>query len=467
MKNRAYSLDAFRGCAIILMVLSGTVAWGVLPGWMYHAQVGPRSNFIFDPSIYGITWVDLVFPFFLFAMGASFPFSIGNKYRNGVSKLNLLKDIFLRAIRLTFFAIFIQHMYPHVTSSPETAYSWWLAILAFLLMFPMFMNIPYRMPNSVKIAMKVVAYGLAIAILFNVSYANGRVFSLSYSNIIILVLANMALFGGIIYLFTIKNNWARIAVLPLLMAILLSSNTEGSWAEFIFKFSPLPWFYQFNYLKYLFIIITGSVAGEYLYHWLHHLPKDESSSLGRTYLSGISLLCISIILVNVYNLYMRYLVLNVVVTILLLGLLYWLLKRKHEHVIYWRKMFAFGAYLLLLGLCFEAFEGGIRKDHATFSYYFVTSGLAFIAMITFSIWCDIYKVNFLTKPLVYAGQNPMIAYVTPQLVIMPVLKLTGLSAYLTLLESNAWLGFLRGVIITLLTVLITLIFTRLKCFWRT
>lgn len=57
MNKRAFSLDALRGYAIITMVLSGTIASGVLPGWMYHAQVGSRSNFAFDPSFYGITWV--------------------------------------------------------------------------------------------------------------------------------------------------------------------------------------------------------------------------------------------------------------------------------------------------------------------------------------------------------------------------------------------------------------------------
>ena len=101
------------------MVLSGSVAWGVLPGWMYHAQVGPRSNFVFDGSIYGITWVDLVFPFFLFAMGAAFPFSIGNKYRKGSSRRRIIYDSLLRGFRLTFFAIFIQHIYPWVVSSPQ------------------------------------------------------------------------------------------------------------------------------------------------------------------------------------------------------------------------------------------------------------------------------------------------------------------------------------------------------------
>ena len=92
--TRASSLDALRGYAILTMVLSGSVAWGVLPGWMYNAQVGPRSNFVFDGSIYGITWVDLVFPFFLFAMGAAFPFSIGNKYRKGSSAGELYTTAF-------------------------------------------------------------------------------------------------------------------------------------------------------------------------------------------------------------------------------------------------------------------------------------------------------------------------------------------------------------------------------------
>ena len=70
---RASSLDALRGYAILTMVLSGSIAWGVLPGWMYHAQVGPRSNFVFDGSIYGITWVALVPPFFFFETRPAIP----------------------------------------------------------------------------------------------------------------------------------------------------------------------------------------------------------------------------------------------------------------------------------------------------------------------------------------------------------------------------------------------------------
>ena len=76
MMKRAYALDALRGYAILTMVLSATIAGSILPAWMYHAQTPPPDH-VFDPNIAGLTWVDLVFPFFLFAMGAALPFSIG------------------------------------------------------------------------------------------------------------------------------------------------------------------------------------------------------------------------------------------------------------------------------------------------------------------------------------------------------------------------------------------------------
>ncbi|MBP1593213.1 MAG: hypothetical protein H6Q12_231, partial [Bacteroidetes bacterium] len=65
MNKRAYALDALRGYAIISMVLSGAIVFGILPGWMYHAQEQPPTH-VFNPDLPGITWVDLVFPFFLF-----------------------------------------------------------------------------------------------------------------------------------------------------------------------------------------------------------------------------------------------------------------------------------------------------------------------------------------------------------------------------------------------------------------
>ncbi len=86
MTQRADSLDALRGFAIITMILSGSIPFGgpvALPGWMYHAQL-PPPNHVFNPNVPGITWVDLVFPFFLFAMGAAFRFALRKRIDQGV-----------------------------------------------------------------------------------------------------------------------------------------------------------------------------------------------------------------------------------------------------------------------------------------------------------------------------------------------------------------------------------------------
>lgn len=42
--RRASSLDALRGYAILTMVLSATVVYGILPAWMYHMQEPPPAQ---------------------------------------------------------------------------------------------------------------------------------------------------------------------------------------------------------------------------------------------------------------------------------------------------------------------------------------------------------------------------------------------------------------------------------------
>lgn len=466
--QRASALDALRGYAILTMVLSGTVAFGILPGWMYHAQVPPPSH-QFTPSVFGITWVDLVFPFFIFAMGAAFPFSIGKKLNEQRGILKAVVSAITRGCQLTFFAIFIQHLYPWTLSNPQNSTAWLTTLFAFALLFPMFMRLPQKYPKAVHVTVKVAAYGIATTLLLTLNYASNRTFSLGFSNIIILVLANMAIFGSLAYIFTYKNRLARLAILPFVMAIFLGSSTEGSWAQWLYNFSPVPWMYKFYYLKYLFIIIPGSIAGEYLMDWMKTKQPSESESPREKHsawlMAGLSA---GLILINLYGLFTRQLVLNLFLTSAMLAAgIYFLRKPLSGNVMLWRKLFTTGAYFLMLGLFFEAYEGGIRKDSSTYSYYFVTSGLAFMALIFFSVVCDYFKGYRYTRFLIGSGQNPMIAYVGTSMLVMPVLNITGLAPHLTVFDSDPWLGLFKGLLITALVTLITLFFTRIKWFWRT
>lgn len=469
MNQRAYALDALRGYAIITMVLSATVASGILPVWMYHAQEPPPTH-VFNPTLSGLTWVDLVFPFFLFSMGAAFPFSIGKRIEKGENQIRLIWDAVKRGLQLTFFAIFIQHFYPYVLSSPQDIRSWGLALLSFALLFPMFMRIPLKMPVWAHTGIKIIAYLLAFLLMISVKYADGRTWSLGFSNIIILLLANMAVFGSIVYIFTRNNRWARIAVLICLMAILLSAGTEDSWAQVVYNYTPFPWMCKFTYLKYLFIVIPGSIAGEYLMEWIVRRSKESVLAVKNDRQISVLLLILTIgvIILNLCFLESRLLVVNLIVTAFLLILGCFLLKNaKSNYQKLWKDLFYAGAFLLILGLCFESYEGGIKKDPSTYSYYFVTSGLAFMALLVFNILCDFYGYIRSTRFLVMSGQNPMVAYVSGDLFIIPVANIVGIYPLLSYFSVNPWLGFMRGVIITSIAVLITMFFTRIKWFWRT
>lgn len=469
MNQRAYALDALRGYAIITMVLSGSIVFGVLPGWMYHAQEPPPSH-IFNPDLPGISWVDLVFPFFLFAMGAAFPFSIGKRIEKGERRIRLVWDAVKRGLQLTFFAIFIQHFYPWSLGNPQDIRSWGLSLTCFALLFPMFMRIPLKMPEWMHSAVKLLAYAISLILMITVGYADSRTFSLNYSNIIILVLANMSVFGTLIYIFTIKNRWIRIAILPFIMAVFLGSTIDGSWTQALFNYTPFPWMYKFMFLKYLFIVIPGSIAGEYLLEWMNNRKKEITASPNNDRKISIIFLLftVGLVIINLCCLYSRLLILNLTVTSIIILIGYYLLRNADSNYQkLWRNLFIAGSYLLLLGLFFEAYEGGIKKDNSTYSYYFVTSGLAFMALLAFNIICDFYGYIRGTRFLVMSGQNPMIAYVSTSLFTVPLLSILGVYPLFSYLSVNPWLGFMRGVIITSIAVLITMFFTRIKWFWRT
>ncbi|MBC7847068.1 MAG: DUF5009 domain-containing protein [Flavobacterium sp.] len=469
MKKRALALDALRGTAIIGMILSGQMDLTHLPAWMAHAQVPPNSSF--DPSIYGITWVDLVFPFFLFAMGAAFPFSLGSKLAKGENKYRLCWDSFVRALQLVFFALFFQHMKPFVISSSMDLVSCLISLVAFGLMFLMFVNdiVPFFKDSKIGTwGVKLSAFLIGFIIMYNLEYTgkNSADFDIYFSDIIIIVLANMAFFASVIYIFTYKKPYYRLLVLPFVMAIFLASANPG-WVKLVYDFTPVPWAYSFYYLKYLFIVIPGSLAGEYMYEWINS-DSDTVVQNKDTNAALIALTSLALIVSNVVFLFTRQLELNLLVTIILLASSYFILKSNQSSFgIFWNKLFTIGAYCLLLGLVLEAYEGGIRKDGSTYSYYFVTSGLAFFGIIFLSVICDYFKCVKSTKFLVLSGQNPMIAYVATALVVMPVLTLLSVTDYFDFFSQSAFMGFLKGVLLTTLAILITMFFSKIKWFWRT
>ena len=473
MNTRNESLDALRGLAILAMVLSGSMAYGdCLPAWMYHAQVPPPTH-QFNASLPGITWVDLVFPFFLFSMGAAIPLSLQKHVAAKHGLLTVAGLAFKRYMLLAFFALFTEHMKAWVMSPTPSTSHHLLSLLAFVLLFFQLYENKNVAGHKVFTIVKILAFVIAVLLLYYLPLNNGEGFSFYKSDIIIMVLANMAFFGTIIYWLTKANPLLRLGLLPFIMAIFLAAKepVEG-WSKALFNFNhigdfKLDWLYQFYFLKYLFIVLPATCTGEWILQSMQVQKKNAQQAITEKLGSEkvIAILSLFIVISNLYGLFTRMLLVNVIISICLCSIMYWLLQNQSSKLL--RQLLQAGIYTLLLGLCFEAYEGGIKKDHSTYSYYFVTIGLSFFMLIFFTVFAHQKYLSGLIQYLSINGKNPMVAYVAGSLLLLPLLSLTHTKIYWDSLHQNAWMGFLKGILFTSIVSLITVFFVKKKWFWKT
>jgi hypothetical protein len=89
--QRVVSIDIFRGITMLLMIFVNELA-GVhgLPWWNYHLPA----------SANGMTYVDMVFPTFLFIVGLSLPLAINNRFEKGSTQLQLWGHVLARTAGL-------------------------------------------------------------------------------------------------------------------------------------------------------------------------------------------------------------------------------------------------------------------------------------------------------------------------------------------------------------------------------
>ncbi|MDP2301348.1 MAG: DUF5009 domain-containing protein [Ignavibacteria bacterium] len=467
--TRSLGLDALRGFAILTMILSSRIPFGVLPGWMYHVQVPPPLH-KFNPAIAGISWVDLVFPFFLFSMGAAFPFALSKRLKNDSSNLKIYLQILWRGILLAFFAVTIQHMRPHVINPDQPTETLLLAVILFLFLFLIFAKFPFIISKNINYLLKGIGLAGTFTFFYLIEYPDGTGFSLRRFDIIILVLANVALVGSIVWILTQKNIYYRLIFLVFCFAIRLIFNTEGSWLAQAASYYPSWMLFQPYFLKYLFIVIPGTIIGDLIYQWNKEAinenePKSEFSERGLVIISIILLLIIPI---NLFAFYDRFIFELLVFNVSISFLLYKIFQRtKAVNDLLIKKILLWGIFWLLLGTLLEPFEGGIKKDHSTMSYYFVTTGLAIFMLTSFTIIIDFLKVKRGFKLLITNGQNPMLAYAVGTNLLTPLVMLSSIDPLLRSVLSTPWLGVIKGIIVTYILAVIVHLFTKYKIFWRT
>jgi predicted acyltransferase len=465
VQSRFAELDTLRGIAILLMVLSGSIAFGgVLPGWMYHAQVPPPLH-RFNPALPGITWVDLVFPCFLFSMGAAMPLALSRRLQRGQPLWQVLAYLLRRALLLGWLAFYFAHTKPWALSADaySPAQRWIISLASFALLFVMFYPWPQLRQAWQRHLLQWGAVGLSAWQVAWLQYADGQPFRLGRVDIIILVLANMALAGALLWLATRQRPWWRVGVLLFIMGVFLCRDVAGSWQQWLYQLTPSSQVYQFYFLKYLFIVVPGTLVGDWLL--AAHKPSESDEAPAPMLRRWLLVLPWLLVGLNLWGLYTRHLVPNVLGSLLLcIGLCYWCRRWLQQHLL--RRLAEAGSFLLLLGLTFEAWEGGIKKDSSTYSYYFVCSGLAMLLLLSLRLALQHAAWQRYLQPVWATGQNPLLAYVAGALLLTPLLGLTQLLPWWEGLQANAWQGLLKGLLYTSAVAALTWAATRRGWVWK-
>lgn len=483
---RAYALDALRGISILMMVLSGLVPSG-LPGWMYHAQDAPPSH---ETNILlpGITWVDLVFPFFLFSMGAAIPLALTRRLEKGAPIWKILAGVLQRGALLVFFAIYVRHTSPWLMNPAPGKITAAFALLGFVLVFPVLARLPARWkPANLYLvrALGWVAIAFYLVALSSRGYVDGATFSTRRADVIILVLANMAVGGSVMWLATRNSLLARLACIGAMFALRMSSTVPG-WAKSVWNWAPesISWFYRMEYWKYLMVVIPGTIAGDRLLAWMRSVREEgPASSWSRTQLlalMGTLLAVLGVLLVGLYGprpvdpmilasgQFARWTVPATVISAILCLLALALVRKP---VTASDRLLAFcvswGSAWLALGLILEPFEGGIKKSNTTFSYFFVTAGLALFLLAAFVILIDVLRREGWFGLLIANGQNPMIAYIGWANLVFPVLAITGAGELIQAATNTPTLGLFRALLITLTLAVLVALFSRKQIVLRT
>ena len=119
---RVESVDIIRGITILVMIFVNDIA-GVTgaPAWMLHVQ---------PPDADGMTFVDVVFPAFLFIVGMAIPLAIGKRLRRGDSVGSVLSHVLIRTGSLLIIGVLMVNSGDMSDDAPLGRHVWTVLMYA-------------------------------------------------------------------------------------------------------------------------------------------------------------------------------------------------------------------------------------------------------------------------------------------------------------------------------------------------
>lgn len=455
MNKRIITIDILRGITIFAMILCANIGYqSDLPAWMFHGQT-PPPTYAFNPDIPGITWVDLVFPFFLFTMGAAFPLAMRKRLENGASRWSVTGSLLKRWLTLTIFAIVLGNAYM-IGSSPRPAAV--KGIFSIVLWGVMFLSLVRVKDEKKTKLLNNTGMLLLVAMAVLATDWLGLKLSRWNSDVIIMILANVAFFGGLIWMFTKDSLSLRWLILLFIIALKALSSYTPQVLSCVPSMNGIGWFFSWGYLQYLVIALAGSIAGDMLQK---HSRTEHKDDIDACHIAA-GIIALAAMLVQLWGLFTRHILADFIISAVL-GAAFIVLTWKRRNIV--SALGYFGFAFMLVGIIFDPIDGGITKDYCNLAYLLTTTGMT--ALTGAFVLALELKWNIKGRGLSGCGQNPMLAYCVTNFFTGPILAMLGIGAWLDAISlgSPFW-GMIRGLVYTLLMVAVTCFFTKKKLFWR-
>jgi len=231
--HRIASIDIFRGLTIMVMIFVNDLA-GVhgLPWWTYHAHAEQDL----------MTYVDMVFPFFLFIVGMSMPLAIAQRLKKNPSMPSLCWHVFSRSAGLVILGLILANAEKADPKRMPIDSNLWALVGLFGAI--LFWLVPSRDPPRAAVYRVLRFIGLALLIvtyaLFRRTTADGHAAWIDGSYPEILGLIGYTYFASaVLYLLTRRWQWASFAWFLLLTAscaILTATHTRVHLPLYVWPF---------------------------------------------------------------------------------------------------------------------------------------------------------------------------------------------------------------------------------------
>lgn len=357
-----------------------------MPGWAKHMPAHED----------GYTFVDVVFPAFLFIVGVAIPLALHKRMARGESVLLLLQRVFVRSASLLFVGVIMVNSSSFAADATGMSKSLWflLAMLAVVLLWNIYPAAAPKQRKRLYLGLRIVAILALAGLLFVFRGKNGagQVVWLQHSWWGILGLIGWAyLVCCLAYLVFRGSSVALMGVLGLLIALYIGD-----------KHGVLDWLGPIHSFVGIGPVLGSTAADVMIGVLVGNCFVGEAVALRPAARARFFLL--------------------------------------------------FGLGLYAAGMLMRPLHG-IEKNAATDSYALVTGGICCLSFLLVYWVMEIGNLRRWADPLLPVGQNALLGYILPGILgnLFAVIGLPGLLWQ----YGSAWPGVLNAAVLTLLVMALT------------